>query len=487
MGRGADAQRRDRRRAVDELGDPLRARRRDPLPGARLPRGRAGDPPEPGLGRASSRAPARRPSCRGSARRSQEKIVALLETGEIPAATKLKAKFPPTLIEVTRIPGLGAKTVAPAATTSSGVASARRAARGGRGRADPRPQGARPEGRGERARGARAARVDEGPAERLLLSRGAAGRRGARRRRCARTRPPTRVEIAGSARRWAETCKDIDLIATATRPARRSARRSPGTSWSRRRARSARPATRVLTHNGISVDLRIVAPERVRQPAAALHRLEGAQRRAARARRCATGLSVSEHGITETETGEVTRYATEAEVYERLGLRLHRAGAARGPRRDRGGARTGELPGAGRASATSAATCTATRRSPTAATRSSEMAEAARERGYAYLAVTDHSASHGFGNDVSPDAPAGADRGDRPSTTPRPGAASGCWPGPRSTSSRTARSTTTTTCSPRLDWVIASVHTSFRISRGEDDRAGDRRDRAPRRSTASAT
>ena len=31
-----------------------------------------------------------------------------------------------------------------------------------------------------------------------------------------------------------------------------------------------------------------------------------------------------------------------------------------------------------------------------------EMAEAARRRGYAYLAVTDHSASHGFGNDVSP-------------------------------------------------------------------------------------
>ena len=27
------------------------------------------------------------------------------------------------------------------------------------------------------------------------------------------------VEIAGSARRWAETCKDIDLIATATDPA----------------------------------------------------------------------------------------------------------------------------------------------------------------------------------------------------------------------------------------------------------------------------
>ena len=30
------------------------------------------------------------------------------------------------------------------------------------------------------------------------------------------------------------------------------------------------------------------------------------------------------------------------------------------------------------------------------------MGTAARERGYEYLAITDHSASHGFGNDVSP-------------------------------------------------------------------------------------
>src|SRR3954454_18266504 len=37
-----------------------------------------------------------------------EKIDALLATGEIPAAVKLKAKFPPTLIEVTGVPGAGA-------------------------------------------------------------------------------------------------------------------------------------------------------------------------------------------------------------------------------------------------------------------------------------------------------------------------------------------------------------------------------------------
>src|SRR3954449_965089 len=40
-----------------------------------------------------------------------EKIDALLETGSIPSADKLKARIPAGLIEVTRIPGLGPKRV----------------------------------------------------------------------------------------------------------------------------------------------------------------------------------------------------------------------------------------------------------------------------------------------------------------------------------------------------------------------------------------
>src|SRR6201999_1477730 len=39
----------------------------------------------------------------------EEKLRALLETGTIPAAEKLRAKFPPGLIELTRLPGLGPK------------------------------------------------------------------------------------------------------------------------------------------------------------------------------------------------------------------------------------------------------------------------------------------------------------------------------------------------------------------------------------------
>src|SRR6266852_3958501 len=39
----------------------------------------------------------------------QEKIQTLLETGSIPATEKLRAKFPSGLIEITLLPGIGAK------------------------------------------------------------------------------------------------------------------------------------------------------------------------------------------------------------------------------------------------------------------------------------------------------------------------------------------------------------------------------------------
>src|SRR5215470_16114661 len=37
----------------------------------------------------------------------EEKLVALLDTGTIPALQKLRARFPPGLVELTRLPGLG--------------------------------------------------------------------------------------------------------------------------------------------------------------------------------------------------------------------------------------------------------------------------------------------------------------------------------------------------------------------------------------------
>src|SRR5580658_2161479 len=45
----------------------------------------------------------------GVGRIIQEKVLALADTGEIPAAVKLRAKFPPGLLEITHLPGLGPK------------------------------------------------------------------------------------------------------------------------------------------------------------------------------------------------------------------------------------------------------------------------------------------------------------------------------------------------------------------------------------------
>ena len=43
----------------------------------------------------------------------QEKVLALADTGEIPALEKLRAKFPPGLVAMTRLPGLGPKRGSP--------------------------------------------------------------------------------------------------------------------------------------------------------------------------------------------------------------------------------------------------------------------------------------------------------------------------------------------------------------------------------------
>src|SRR5947208_15101855 len=45
----------------------------------------------------------------GIGRTLEEKLHALLDTGSIPAVEKMRAKFPPGLMDMTRLPGLGPK------------------------------------------------------------------------------------------------------------------------------------------------------------------------------------------------------------------------------------------------------------------------------------------------------------------------------------------------------------------------------------------
>ncbi|HXS34060.1 MAG TPA: DNA polymerase/3'-5' exonuclease PolX [Solirubrobacterales bacterium] len=324
-----------------------------------------------------------------------EKIDALIETGEIPAAVKLKAKFPPTLVEVTRVPGVGAKT-ARRLFDELGVATLedlKAAAEGERIR-ELKGLGAKAE---ENVLAGLERLGDPGEASgRVLLS--MARPIAEELARTLREHPAAdRVEVAGSVRRWAETCKDIDLIATAEDPTTLSEHfvSSPLI------AAAGKPGpngVRAQTQNGISVDLRIVAPEAFGN---LLQHFTGSQAHNVQLREEAVkrGLSVSEHGITEVESGEVELCADEEAVYERLGY-AYIVPELREGRGELKAARTGELPELIELDDVRGDLHSHTTLSDGRNTLE-EMAEAGRDRGYAYMAITDHSASHGFGDHVT--------------------------------------------------------------------------------------
>jgi DNA polymerase (family 10) len=324
-----------------------------------------------------------------------EKIDALLATGEIPAAVKLKAKFPPTLIEVTRVPGVGAKT-ARRLFDELGVATLgdlKEAAEGERIR---ELKGLGPKAEENVLAGLERLGDAGDGSGRVLLS--MARPIAEELARTLREHPAAvRVEVAGSARRWAETCKDIDLIATAEEP-QALAEHLVASPLIAAAGKPGPNGVRAQTQNGISIDLRIVAPEAFGN---LLQHFTGSQAHnvALREDAVARGLSVSEHGITEVESGEVDLCATEEAVYERLGYAYIEPELREG-RGELKAAREGKLPELISVEEIRGDLHSHTTLSDGRNTLE-EMAAAGRERGYAYMAITDHSASHGFGDHVT--------------------------------------------------------------------------------------
>ena len=385
----------------------------------------------------------------------QEKIVALVDTGSIPAADKLKERFPTSLIEVTYVPGLGART-ARRLHDELGIESLeqlREAAESGRLR-DVKGLGQKAE---ENVLAAVEKLEKEGVGERRLLSDAlpiaeeiAASLR--------ESPASGEVAVAGSARRMAETCKDIDLIATSTDPEALAAELASHSLSAEPRA-GGDAAARILTHNGIVVDLRIAAPEEYGNllqhfTGSAEHNIKLRERAVAR------GLSVSEHGIKDVESGRVTLCATEEEVYERLELPYIE------PELREGG---GEIKAADDGTLPKLITSEDIRGDLHCHTTLSdghntleEMAEAAGARGYSYLAVTDHSASHGFGNDVQPDAL--LERVEEVRALDRRTRGLKLLAGTETNILPDGSLDYEDDVLEELDWVIASVHTSFRIS-----------------------
>ena len=325
-----------------------------------------------------------------------EKIDTLLERGSLPQSEKLKERFPPGLVEITRIPGFGSKR-ARRVFDELGIASIdelRRAAEAQQLRGVP-GFGIKAE---ESVLATLAANPDGNPRARVLLSRARAVGEGIL--AALREHPACeRAELAGSVRRMVETCKDLDVVVASRDPVA-LVEAFRGLSLLEVSSTSDSGA-RAETHNGLPVDLRVVAPENFGN---LLQHFtgSGAHNEALRTQAVRRGLHVSEYGVTDDERGVTHACATEEEVYELLGL-TYVPPELRENRGELEAAREGRLPDLVRIDSLRGDLHCHTIASDGRSTVEG-MAAAARERGYEFLAITDHSATHGFGKDVSPDA-----------------------------------------------------------------------------------
>jgi DNA polymerase (family 10) len=330
----------------------------------------------------------------------QEKIQALAETGEIPAAVKLRAKFPAGLIALTRLPGLGPKRArlmfaelgidSPEALEEAARAQRLRSVKGLGPKFEASMLAALQEHRERPA----------GHSSRVLLTRAlelgeqlVAGleRLGG---------PGTHVELAGSVRRRADSVKDLDIVATTTRPTA-LAKSLAKLEQIEHVSSAGKAGAKGRTHAGIGVDLRIAKPAQLGN---LLQHFTGSGGHNAALREAAVrrGLHVSEYGILDDSTGQTLTCAEEHEVYERLGLQFIEPEL----RENRGELEAAALPG-GLPELIEPGDIRGDLHSHTIASDGhntiEEMGRAARDCGYEYLAITDHSASHGFGDDVSPE------------------------------------------------------------------------------------
>src|SRR5437870_11146642 len=246
----------------------------------------------------------------------EEKIVQVVEDGEMHALTKRKNIVPPEVVLFMRLPGLGPKTAARiwkelGVTT---VDELKRAAQAEQIRTLA-GLGAKSE---ERILKALAEKKQE-PSDRRLLGDGL----GVLLAVVSVLREhPAAVEVseAGSARRRKETFRDLDIIATAT-DAGALIEYFTKLAWVIEVVAKGPSKATVLSNEGLRFDLRVVPPKSYGN---LLQHFTGSKDHnvALRERAVKEGLSVSEYSITVVETGKELSYANEAKVYERLGYQF---------------------------------------------------------------------------------------------------------------------------------------------------------------------
>jgi DNA polymerase (family 10) len=410
----------------------------------------------------------------------QEKILALLDTGTIPAAEKLRARIPPGLIDLTRLPGLGPKR-ARLLHSELGIDSLvalREAALAGRLR------GVR--GLGAKFEASVIAALERGVAERkaprLLLPKALALGDALAAGLIERGGEGTQVLVAGSARRLLDSVKDLDLVAVTTKPVTlaKSLAKLPEIESA---ASAGKAGARARTHSGMSVDLRIAKPAQLGN---LLQHFTGSGKHNAALREAAVrrGLHVSEYGVLDDAIGTTRTCTSEAELYELLGLAYiepelrENRGELAAAAHDFSAGATAATTQAGRPAAGAMETGAGLPRlieigdlkgdlhCHTVASDGrdtiEQMALTARGLGYEYLAITDHSASHGFGDEVSP--------GQLRRQIELVGEANAAIDGIELLAGSEVNILPDGSLDyedellARLDWVIASVHTAFSMS-----------------------
>ena len=326
----------------------------------------------------------------------QEKVVALAQDGAIPAAVKLRARFPPGLVAMTRLPGLGPKR-ARRLFDELGIDSLQALREAIEAEKVRTLKGFGPKAEQSLLSALDRAGAGEAPA-RTVLNRALAV--GETLLSALREHPASeRVELAGSARRMTDSVKDLDIIATASDPLA-LAQAAAALELVESAATPGEAGVRLRTHTGLQVDVRIVAPD---QFGNLLQHFTGSKQHNMALRDAAVrrGLHVSEYGVLDDSTGETHRCATEAEVYRLLGMDYIEP-ELRENRGELEAAASGRLPSLVQVSDLRGDLhCHTTASDGTASI--AEMAAAARDAGYEYLAITDHSASFGFGDDLSPE------------------------------------------------------------------------------------
>jgi DNA polymerase (family 10) len=314
----------------------------------------------------------------------EAKIVEVVETGDMNALAKLRAKLPDGLVEVMHVPGLGPKT-ARKLWSELGVESLddlRVAAEQERLRALP-GLGAKTEERVLKSL-AKPARASAATGRTLLGKALPAVRRAVA--EIEESGLADRVSEAGSVRRRCETTKDLDLIATATDPAALTTFFAEREWVAEVVARGGTKAT-VVSHEGFRFDLRVVPPESYGN---LLQHFTGSKDHnvALREEAVRRGLSVSEYGVLDVESEQTFQGADEEAVYAHLGY----AWIPPELRENRGeleAAREGELPQLVELADLKGDLHMHTDWSDGRATLD-EMVLASKERGHRYIAICDH-------------------------------------------------------------------------------------------------